>query len=247
MNSRVINKTIISCRYTAIVLSRRFELRTVGIIIACIWTTAISMSLFPILFWGKYHYTEKSTVCKPKDGRFLLFLAVVCFVIPLLTMVFCYVNVFLKVHRHKKMIIQSRGDCRFNTEFKTTKIVFTVLAIFIILWTPYTVVYVWSSNSDKMDTIPPSVFKFCGFLTAMHSMCNSIIYFTMTKSFRKIAIKVLRRIFSCVLPANEELAGTTESLCCDKTICSAKITPLLDRKVLPVQVLPSPAAGDSKI
>ncbi|CAB4019953.1 cannabinoid receptor 2 [Paramuricea clavata] len=147
------------------------------------------------------------------------------------------------------MIIQSRGDCRFNTELKTTKIVFTVLAIFIVLWTPYTVVYVSSSNSDKMDTIPPSVFKFCGILTAMHSMSNSIIYLTMIKSFRKIAMKLLRKIFSCVLPANEESAGTTESLCCDKARCSAKITPLPDRKILrmPVQVLTSPAHGASKI
>ncbi|XP_028401356.1 rhodopsin, GQ-coupled-like [Dendronephthya gigantea] len=235
-------------RYMAIVLNhgRRLKLRTVRIIIACIWVTAISISLFPILFWGKYYYSEKSTLCKPKDGGFLLFLALTCFVIPLVTMVFCYTNVFLKVHRHKKMIINSQRDNSFKTEFKTTKIVFTVLATFIVLWTPFTVIYGSSSSRGPTDTVPPGVYKFCGFLTAVHSMCNPIIYFTMIKGFRKTALKLLRRIFSCVLPPeNEESIATNDSLYGDRASCS--VTPLAARKIIPVQTLTNVATGDSKI
>lgn len=235
-------------RYTAIVLNqgRRLKLPTIRMIIACTWIIAISISLFPILFWGKYYYSEKSTICKPKDGGFLLFLAITCFVIPLVTMVFCYTNVFLKVRRHKQMIIQSQRDNSFRTEFKTTKIVFTVLATFIVLWAPYTVIYVSSSRRNVTDTIPPGVYKFCGFLTAVHSMCNPIIYFTMIKSFRKTALKPLRRIFACVLPAaREESIATTDSLYHDRASCS--VTPLAARKVMPVQTLTNTTLGDSKI
>lgn len=224
----------------AIVLNRRLRLHEVRIIIACVWIIAIFMSLLPILFWGEYHFTEKSTLCKPVSGHFLLLLAVVCFVIPLSTMVFCYVNVFLKVHRHKQVITQTRGDCSFKAEFKTTKIVFTVLATFIVLWAPFTVLYVSSSNSDVADGIPPGAFKFCGFLTAVHSMCNPIIYFTMTKSFRNTAMNLLGKILPC-LSSNEESTLTTDSIYCDRTSCSARnVTPLANRKIIPVP-------GDSKI
>ena len=218
----------------------RLKLCTVRICIACIWVTAIFISLLPILFWGEYHYMEKSRLCEPKDGRFLLFLGIVCFVVPLSTMVFCYVNIFLKVQRHKQMIAQSQTDCRFKTEVKATKIVFTVLAAFIILWAPFAFVYMSSSNSDVMDSIPASVFKVSEFLTAMHSMCNPIIYFTMIKTFRKTAKKLLRKIFLCIRPANEEPEVTTDSLGCDceKQCSSTKsVTPQANRiKVLPVQI-----------
>ena len=237
-------------RYMAIVAKRgkRLKLFTVRIFIVCVWVTTISISLFPILFWGKYEYTEKSNFCKPKDGRFLLFLGIVCFVIPLSTMVFCYVNVFLKVRQHKKMIVQSQTDCGFKKEFKTTKIVFTVLTTFIVLWAPYSIIYVLSSNSDGLDTIPPGVFKFCGFLTAMHSMCNPIIYFAMTKVFRKTAIKLFRETFSCVLPANEETATTMDSFCCERASCSAKSTiPRAIQAASLPQILPNPSPEDLKI
>ena len=227
---------------------KRLKLITVQISIFCVWVATISISLFPILFWGEYQYTEKSTLCKPKDGRFLLFLGIVCFIIPLSTMVFCYVNVFLKVHQHKKMIVQSQTDCGFKKEFKTTKIVFTVLTTFIVLWAPYSIIYVLSSNSDELDTIPPGVFKFCGFLTAMHSMCNPIIYFTMTKVFRKTAIKLFRETFSCVLPANEETATTMDSFCCERASCSAKSTiPRAGQQASLPQILPNPSPEDLKI
>jgi hypothetical protein len=225
---------------------QRLKMRTVRIFIACVWLTAISIGLFPILFWGEYHYVEKSRLCEPKDGRFLLFLGIVCFVVPLSTMVFCYVNIFLKVQRHKQMIAQSQTDCRFKTEVKATKIVFTVLAAFIILWAPFVVVYVSSSNSDVLDTIPTSVFKICGFLTVIHSMCNPIIYFTMIKTFRKTAMKLAQKIFSCICPANEESGATTDSLCSEKASCSSKSL-TLNRNSLPMQIQTNPTPEDSKV
>ncbi len=214
---------------------QRLQLSTVRIFIACVWITAISASLFPIMFWGRYYYTVKSSLCRPKDGRFILFLGIACFAIPLSTMVFCYVNIFLKVQRHKQMIAQSQRDCRFKTELKTTKIVFTVLAIFIILWAPFAVLYMSSPKSDIMDTIPTSAFKFCGFLTTVHSMYNPIIYFTMIRTFRKTAMNLLRTLFSCILAANEESGFTTDPLCSEKASYSTKIvTP--NRMILPMQI-----------
>ena len=203
--------TNFSFRYMAVVLkpNRRLKLRTARILTACLWLTAICISLFPILFWGKYQYTSKSTLCKPKDSDFMIFVAIVSFVIPVSTMVFCYVNVFLKVHRHKQML-RKTGIRRFNAEIKTTKIVFTVLAVFIAFWAPYYVIYSWSLNSNNKDIIPTGVFKFFQFLTAAHSCCNPIIYFTMVENFRKTSIKLLRSLCSRVFRASGETIATMD-------------------------------------
>ena len=106
------------------------------------------------------------------------------------------------------MILNSmlERQCSFNTELKTTKIVFTVMAVFIVLWTPYVVVYM---ASTKTDSIPPGVFKVCGILAAMHSMCNPIIYFTMNRNFRRTVVNLLRKIFPRFFPADDELATTS--------------------------------------
>ena len=185
----------------AIVLKHghRLTLRTARILIASLWIAATTISFFPIIFWGKYHEVKKSHLCKPRNGRFVIFLTIVSFLIPLSIMVFCYVKIFLKVHRHKRTITQSLGEsARLNYEYKTTKIVFTVLAVFVTLWTPYMIIYASSLNSNNAEIIPRSLFQFCGFLPGLHSMSNAIIYLAMTKNFRGTAIKLLRKNCLCV-------------------------------------------------
>lgn len=151
------------------------------------------------MVWGEYQPTEKSTTCKSLNRGYLLLLAVVCFLVPLLTMIYCYTKVFLKVRGHRKRLNSWKKNSRgIKSEFKTAKIVFTVLATFVVAWAPYVIVYLLSTNIHE-TTIPPAVFKFCGFLSAAHSMCNPIIYFTMNKAFRRDAISFvpfLERHFS---------------------------------------------------
>ena len=66
------------------------------------------------------------------------------------------------------------------------------------------IVYASSLNNHNTDNIPRSVFRFCGFLTGLHSICNPIIYLTMTKNFRRTAVKLLRGKCACVLKETGE-------------------------------------------
>ena len=211
---------------------RRLTLRSARILIVCSWLISICISLFPIFFWGKYHFTEKGTLCKPRDGHFTLFLGIACFCIPLSVMVFCYVNVFLKVHRHKQNITQSQTEGRrFIAELQTTKIVFVMLAVFIALWAPYTIALVYS-NYTNSDMVPIRVFKFFGFLTALHSSCNSVIYFTMIRSFRKTAVNLMRRIWPCLFSASADPDTTINSLDFDKVNSAPKISTIQANKTV---------------
>lgn len=201
----LIHFCVFFCRYLAIVAPPARRLRAVHArwLMFGVWTVSVLMSLLPIMFWGEYQLTEKSTACKSENGGYLFLLAIVCFVIPLVIMVYCYTKVFLKVRRHKKLLRSWKKNNRsIKTEFKTTKIVFIVLTTFILAWSPFVIVYVLSTNMKEAH-IPPPVFKFCGFLAAAHSMCNPIIYFTMNRSFRRDAIRFapfLQKCFPQIVP-----------------------------------------------
>ena len=152
----------------------------------------------PILFFGKYKLSEKSTNCRSTNQGYLLLLSAICFLIPLATMTFCYMAVFLKV-RKQRIQLQSWQTTHSNikSEFKTAKIVFTVLTAFIICWLPFVVVYI-VSTSGRGENISPAIILVSGCLTATHSVCNPFIYFTMNRMFRNDLIELvpcLRRLF----------------------------------------------------
>ena len=187
-------------RYRAIVSPPGYRLRSSHtlLLLLCVWIVSLFISVLPIMFWGEYQPTEKSTTCKPESGSYLLMQSMVCFMIPLAIMMYCYAKIFLKVRGHRKTMINSckRNSCNINTELKTAKVVFIVLTVFILAWAPFVIVYLLSSNVQGAN-IPPAVFQFCGFLAGAHSMCNPIIYFTMNRNFRRDAINCVPFLKSC--------------------------------------------------
>lgn len=156
------------------------------------------MAIAPILFFGKYKLGEKSTNCRSTDQGYLLLVSAICFLIPLATMTFCYIGVFLKV-RKQRIQLQSWETSHTNIkiELKTAKIVFTVLTVFIVCWLPFVIVYI-VSTSGRGENISPTIILVSGCLTAAHSVCNPFIYFTMNRTFRKDLMELvpcLRRLF----------------------------------------------------
>lgn len=161
-----------------------------------IWVVSFAMAIAPITFLGEYKQNTKSTNCRPIGQGYVLLLSVVCFLLPFIAMTFCYFNVYLKV-RKQRIQLQSWTSANINmtTELKTAKIVFTVLAVFLICWLPFVMIYILS-NSGKAGDISPAVFLLSGCLTAAHSVCNPIIYFTMNRAFREDLKSWLRKLYS---------------------------------------------------
>ena len=163
---------------------KRLQLHHARWLLFTIWIVSFAIALAPITFLGEYKQNTRSTNCRPEGQSYVLLLSVMCFLLPFTTMAYCYLKVYLKVRKQRIQLQSwSTGTTNMKAELKTAKIVFTVLAVFLICWLPFVTVYILS-NSGKMQDISPAVFLLSGCLTAAHSVCNPIIYFAMNKSFR---------------------------------------------------------------
>lgn len=120
------------------------------------------------------------------DQGYILLLAVICFIIPLFVMFYCYLRVFLKVRFHKKQVQRwsssREAERNFRRETKTARVVFTVLFVFVVCWTPFVIVHVLQSiPSISMSRL---VFHCVTLIAGVHSACNPIIYTAMNRTFR---------------------------------------------------------------
>ena len=160
------------------------------VLIATVTFWNVLVSFFPVVGWNEYTYDGRvSTVCKmsfTQDQGYLMLIALTLYAIPLTIMLFCYLKVFLKVRNHRKNLDSWQSSTRENKSMKmearTAKIVFTVLFVFIICWTPFTIVNLAASAPDVH--ISRGLFSFVGWFAASHSAWNPIIYFVMNKRFR---------------------------------------------------------------
>lgn len=138
------------------------------------------------------------------DKGYLVFAAIVCFVLPLFTMIYCYLRVFHKVRSHRKLMLQWRLPNHMHTkenqsmksETRTAKIVVTVLLVFAGAWTPFVIVHLL----HLVIRLPSSVLSVSTLIAGMHSFCNPIIYTAMNRKFRADLYKLfpfLRRVARC--------------------------------------------------
>lgn len=191
-------------RYRAIVSppGRKLTPKQAWVLLTTVWAWSIIIGVLPVLGWNEYAYTPLTgTMCKISftEGRgYILLVIFTCFLIPLFVMFYCYLRIFLKVRSHKKQIRQRwshNTDAlrNFKRETKTTRVVFTVLFVFIVCWTPFVMVHLLQSfPTINMSHI---VFTCVTLVAGLHSICNPIIYTAMNRTFRN----ELRHVCTCAL------------------------------------------------
>lgn len=132
-----------------------------------------------------------------EGGGYILLVIVTCFLTPLLVMFYCYLRIFLKVRFHKKQVQrwshskESQRDVKRET--KTAQVVFTVLFVFIVCWTPFVIVHFLQSYPTI--NMSRAVFHAVTLVAGVHSACNPIIYTAMNKAFRN----ELRHVLQCAV------------------------------------------------
>ena len=183
-----------SRRYRAIVCApgRKLVAKQAWILLSAVWFWSILIGILPTLGWNEYHHGEFSSLCKISTDKhigYVMLTAVTCFAIPLATMFFCYLRVFLKVRHHRKQLqMWQNRDTNIKSEAKTAKIVFTVLFAFVVMWAPFVIVTIIQAS---VPTIPPQVFVFFNLTAGAHSACNPVIYATMNRKFRGDMLQVV--------------------------------------------------------
>ncbi|EDO46038.1 predicted protein, partial [Nematostella vectensis] len=181
-------------RYRAIVSGpgHKLQVRHALPLMTGVWLWGIVVGLLPILGWNEYVFAYGS-ICKmsfKKDPGYIMFAAVTCFVIPFIIMFYCYLRVFIKLMQRKwnRASAKNRESHHMRSETRTAKIVFSVLFVFSVAWTPYVIVHLLQASPEI--TLPTNVTTFVTLFAAMHSFYNPIIYVTMNRKFRSDLYKL---------------------------------------------------------
>ncbi|XP_074842170.1 C-C chemokine receptor type 4 [Carettochelys insculpta] len=179
-------------RYLAIVhavLALRARTVTYGIITSLIvWLVAIFASA-PELIFNESYKERNYTTCKPRypdnstNWRFFFSLQVniLGLIIPSVVMIFCY-----------SMIIKTLLYCRSEKKNKAVRMIFAVMIVFFVFWSPYNIVLFLLSLVDLGVLASCQVSKTLDYaiqvtetLAFFHCFLNPIIYFFMGEKFKK--------------------------------------------------------------
>lgn len=187
-------------RYRAIVSppGHKLTLKQAWALLSVVWAWSIIIGVLPVLGWNEYAHTALNTMCKISftEGQgYILLVIVTCYLIPLFVMFYCYLRIFLKVRFHKKQIQRwnhsSDAQRNFKRETKTAQVVFTVLFVFIVCWSPFVIVHFL--QSFPTISMSRNVFHSVTLVAGLHSAINPIIYTTMNRTFRN----ELRHVCPC--------------------------------------------------
>lgn len=186
-------------RYLAIVhavFSLRARTVTYGVITSLVtWSVAVCISLPGLLFSTSYEEHNR-TYCKTRysfnsvQWKVLSSLEVniVGLVIPLGIMLFCY-----------SKIIRTLQHCKNEKKNKAVKMIFAVVVLFLVFWTPYNVV-LFLETLVELEVLQGCTFErhldyaiqATETLAFVHCCLNPIIYFFLGEKFRKYIIQLFK-------------------------------------------------------
>ncbi|XDV51083.1 hypothetical protein PO909_020032 [Leuciscus waleckii] len=164
---------------------------TVIVCVIFIWIGALFWSGAPILGWGSY--TDRgygtceidwvkanySTIHK----SYIISILIFCFFIPVLIMLFSYVSIINTVKRGNAMSAEGDlTDRQRKIERDVTIVSIVICTAFILAWSPYAVVSMWSAWGFH---VPSLTSIFTRLFAKSASFYNPLIYFGLSSKFRK--------------------------------------------------------------
>ncbi|KAM3865354.1 opsin-5-like [Diretmus argenteus] len=164
---------------------------TVNICLVLIWGGAAFWSGAPLLGWGSYtdrgYGTCEIDWAKASYSTFhksyIISIFIACFFIPVLIMLFCYVSIINTVKRGNAL--SSEGDPtdrQRKIERDVTIVSIVICTAFILAWSPYAVVSMWSAWGFH---VPNLTSIFTSLFAKSASFYNPLIYFGLSSKFRK--------------------------------------------------------------
>lgn len=181
------------------------SMRTVLVVIACLWAFSLIWSLFPLIGWSEFGPEAGSIACSIRwqssssnNMSYIICLFIFFYFVPLAIIVACYTFMFKSVSymtKNAQKIWGVNAAATLETvqaSWKMAKIGIIMVGGFFFAWTPYAIVSFYAAfGSSKalptiLEAIPALVAK-----TA--SLYNPIVYFFSYKSFRESLIKMWQR------------------------------------------------------
>lgn len=165
-------------KYPKLVTSRRAL-----VVIACVWTYAISVSCARTAQW---------------PGRsFLVFVSIVCFFLPLSIVILMYMVIFFVVRTQVKRIGKNHTN-----EMKAAKTIAVVIGGFLVCWLPFFTVILGHAFSTTFRP-PFALFNVIKWLEYFNSCLNPIIYTCMNRTYRRAFKRLFRRCYFKLYPSGD--------------------------------------------
>ncbi|KAM9708043.1 visual pigment-like receptor peropsin [Menidia menidia] len=172
--------------------------RSYGLLIAAAWLNAVFWSSMPVAGWASYAPDPTGATCtvnwRNNDASFVSYtMAVIAvnFVVPLSVMFYCYYNVSLTVRRFKSSSCLDAVNVDWSDQMDVTKMSIVMIIMFLVAWSPYSVVCLWASFWDPR-TIPAPMAIIAPLFAKSSTFYNPCIYVIANKKFRRAIIGMLR-------------------------------------------------------
>ncbi|XP_072038501.1 melatonin receptor type 1A-like [Amphiura filiformis] len=181
---------------------RVFNHRTAPVILICLWIIAffIALPYFEVFGWGIYGYFPKGRICTcifNVSYFYSWYLIGFELILPMIIIPFCYIQIF-RVIRKSSGRLSRRGSISANkrnkSDMRILKMFATLLAVFMIMWAPYTVNVLFDTDASWPDLFFMTAVAFC----LSNSSINFIIYGIMNVNFRKAYMMILKKLFALV-------------------------------------------------
>uniref|UniRef100_H3DGW1 G-protein coupled receptors family 1 profile domain-containing protein n=1 Tax=Tetraodon nigroviridis TaxID=99883 RepID=H3DGW1_TETNG len=167
------------------------SINTICVSLLCIWTGAMFWSIAPLLGWGSYTDRGYGT-CEVDWAKanystihksYILSILVFCFFIPVMIMLSSYISIIRTVKSTNAMSADGfLTDRQRKVERDVTRISVVICTAFIMAWSPYAVVSMWSAWGFHVPSTTSIVTRL---FAKSASFYNPLIYFGMSSKFRK--------------------------------------------------------------
>lgn len=166
-----------------ITIRRKLVLRRYGLMIIVIWIYALFWSVMPLLGWGRYNIEPSLTACtidwRHNDSSYKSFICtyfIFGYVIPCILIAVTYLVTINRIKNNAITVTDIHVRDRWDNEKHMTMMIIFVIIGFLLAWTPYAVLCMWTVFFDS-STVPPIFTILPPLFAKTSTVFNPFIYF----------------------------------------------------------------------
>ncbi|KAM4899629.1 visual pigment-like receptor peropsin [Sylvia borin] len=179
-------------------IGRRMTARSYAALILAAWINAVFWSSMPTAGWASYAPDPTGATCtvnwRKNDASFISYtmsVIAVNFVVPLTVMFYCYYNVSRTMKQYASSNCLESINIDWSDQVDVTKMSVVMIIMFLVAWSPYSIVCLWSSFGDPKK-ISPAMAIIAPLFAKSSTFYNPCIYVIANKKFRRAILAMVR-------------------------------------------------------
>ncbi|XP_023439766.2 visual pigment-like receptor peropsin [Dasypus novemcinctus] len=177
---------------------RRMTINTYISVILGAWINGLFWALMPIAGWASYAPDPTGATCtinwRKNNISFVSYTMTVVainFLVPLAVMLYCYYHVTRSIKHHTSSNCSEYFNRDWSNQVDVTKMSVIMISMFLVAWSPYSIVCLWASFGDP-EKIPPSMAIIAPLFAKSSTFYNPCIYVVANKKFRRAIFAMLK-------------------------------------------------------